>query len=107
MPLALPYHTCIRDKMSDALYHPLQQPVLSIPLYSLSALPGRNHDDVIIDDLTVASEHGRCVFYWPGFNLLWCVCLLLQDLLQSCARGERRIVEVMCYEIRRAEACVD
>ena len=42
MPLALPYHTCIRDKMSDALYHPLQQPVLSIPLYSLSALPGRN-----------------------------------------------------------------
>ena len=36
-----------------------------------------------------------------------CVCLLLQDLLQSCARGGRRIVEDMCYEIRRAEACVD
>jgi len=36
-----------------------------------------------------------------------CVCLLLQELLQSCARGGRRIVEDMCYEIRRAEACVD
>jgi hypothetical protein len=40
-------------------------------------------------------------------DLLECVCLLLQDLLQSCAREERRIVEDMCYEIRRAEACVD
>jgi hypothetical protein len=30
------------------------------------------------------------------------VCLLLQDLLQSCACGGRRIVEDMCYEIRRA-----
>jgi hypothetical protein len=39
---------------------------------------------------------------------LWvCVCLLLQYLIQSCARGGRRIVEDMCYEIRRAEACVD
>ena len=37
-----------------------------------------------------------------------CVCvLLLQDLLQSCARGGRRRVEDMCYERRRAEACVD
>ena len=35
------------------------------------------------------------------------VCvLLLQDLLQSCSRGVR-IVEDMCYERRRAEACVD
>jgi hypothetical protein len=37
-------------------------------------------------------------------------CLLLQYLIQSCARGGRRIVEDMCYEIveiRRAEACVD
>jgi len=33
--------------------------------------------------------------------------LLLQDLLQSCARGRRRRVEDMCYERRRAEACVD
>jgi hypothetical protein len=36
-----------------------------------------------------------------------CVCLLLQYLIQSCARRGRRIVEDMCYEIRRAEACVD
>ena len=32
-----------------------------------------------------------------------CVCLLLQYLIQSCARGGRRIVEDMCYEIGRAE----
>jgi hypothetical protein len=36
-----------------------------------------------------------------------CVCLLLQYLIQSCVRGGRRIVEDMCYEIQRAEACVD
>ena len=37
-----------------------------------------------------------------------CVCvLLLQDLLQSCSRGGRKRVEDMCYERRRAEACVD
>jgi hypothetical protein len=34
-------------------------------------------------------------------------CLLLQGLLQSCTRGVRRIVEDMCYERRRAEACAD
>ena len=39
--------------------------------------------------------------------LLRRVCLLLQDLLQSCSRGGRRRVEDMCYERRRAEACVD
>jgi hypothetical protein len=36
-----------------------------------------------------------------------CVCLLLQYLLQSCSRGRGGIVEDMCYERRRAEACVD
>ena len=38
-----------------------------------------------------------------------CVCLLLQDLLQSCSRGGGGIVEDMCYERRRlrAEACVE
>ena len=41
-----------------------------------------------------------------GYNNQGC-CLLLQYLIQSCARGGRRIVEDMCYEIRRAEACVD
>jgi hypothetical protein len=35
------------------------------------------------------------------------VCLLLQDLLQRCLRGGGRIVEDMCYERLRAEACVD
>jgi hypothetical protein len=30
-----------------------------------------------------------------------CCCLLLQNLIQSCARGGRRIVEDMCYEIMR------
>ena len=38
---------------------------------------------------------------------VWCVCLLLQYLLQSCSRGERGIVEDMRYERRRAEALVD
>jgi len=38
-----------------------------------------------------------------------CCSLLLQYLIQSCARGRRRMVEdtVTCYEIRRAEACVN
>jgi hypothetical protein len=36
------------------------------------------------------------------------VCvLLLQDLLQSCSRGGGRRVEDMCYERRRADACLD
>jgi hypothetical protein len=35
------------------------------------------------------------------------VCLLLQYLIQSCSRGERGIVEDMCYERRQAKACVD
>ena len=33
--------------------------------------------------------------------------LLLQDLVQSCSRGGWGIVEDMCYERLRAEACVD
>jgi hypothetical protein len=35
------------------------------------------------------------------------VLLFMQSLIQSNARGGRRIVEDMCYEIRRAEGCVD
>jgi hypothetical protein len=62
---------------------------------------------------------GVCVFITAGPStcggggtlcVYYCrtgVCLLLQYLIQSCARGGRRIVEDMCYEIRRAEAvCV-
>jgi hypothetical protein len=41
-------------------------------------------------------------FLWEG------VCLLLQYQLQSCSRGGGGgKVEDMCYERRRAEACVD
>jgi hypothetical protein len=36
-----------------------------------------------------------------------CVCLLLQDLVQRCLHGGGGIWEDMCYERRRAEACVD
>jgi hypothetical protein len=35
------------------------------------------------------------------------VCYLLKYLLKRCSRGGRGIVEDMCYERRRAEACVD
>jgi hypothetical protein len=38
------------------------------------------------------------------------VSLLLQDLLsiiKLCARGWRGTVKDICYEVRRAEACVD
>jgi hypothetical protein len=35
------------------------------------------------------------------------MCLLLQELEQSCLRGEVGILEYMCYERQRAEACVD
>ena len=41
-----------------------------------------------------------------GCRVLVCV-LLLQDLVQSCSRGGGRMVEDMCCERRRAEACVD
>jgi hypothetical protein len=41
-------------------------------------------------------------------DVKFCVCLLLEDLLQSCSRGGRRRVEDMCYERRlgRTEAFV-
>ena len=43
------------------------------------------------------------------YSVCSCVCLLLQDLLQSCSRrGEAlRRVDDMCYDRRRSEACVD
>ena len=71
--------------------------------------------------LNLSLQGSQCktsTYYWPiQIHLadedgpirnacLMCV-LLLQDLLQSCARGGRRRVEDMCYERRRAEACVD
>ena len=47
-----------------------------------------------------------------GLHIFHCsdVCvwvLLVQNLLQSCSRGGGRRVEDMCYERRRAEACLD
>jgi len=51
--------------------------------------------------------HGRRLLLWGAFMLLHRCCLLLQYLIQSCARGGRRTLEDMRYEIRRAEACVD
>jgi hypothetical protein len=52
---------------------------------------------------SIFAEESWCFFL--TFAVGVCV-LLLQDLLQSCARGGRRRVEDMCYERRRAEACV-
>jgi hypothetical protein len=57
--------------------------------------------------------------YWSGYDTTAldievdplgsvCVCLLLQDLVQRCLHGGGGGVwEDMCYERRRAEACVD
>ena len=68
------------------------------------------------DALSLQYPFCVCVFYYCRTVCVWTyykavrthVCvLLLQDLLQSCARGGRRRVEDMCYERRRAEACVD
>jgi hypothetical protein len=44
---------------------------------------------------------------WPDHYAIVDCCTLLQDLIQSCARGGRGIVEDMCYGIQRAETCVD
>jgi hypothetical protein len=55
--------------------------------------------------LRETTSRGLCGLVCPSRTSV-CV-LLLQDLLQSCSRGGRRRVEDMCYERRRAEACVD
>ena len=46
------------------------------------------------------------------FAVAVCVCVFMLLFItavpnQSCARGGRRIVENMCYEISRAKPCVD
>ena len=58
----------------------------------------------VVDCNTSVTVARRSISVSRGLGV---VCLLLKDLLQSCARGGRRIVEDMCCEIRRAEACVD
>jgi len=44
-------------------------------------------------------------FGYDGFGFV-CVFITAGPITKLCAWG-RRIVEDMCYEIRRAEACVD
>ena len=50
--------------------------------------------------------HAYSSLSYADFQKPESVCLLLQYLLQSCSR-EEGVVEDMCYERRRAEACVD
>jgi hypothetical protein len=72
--------------------------ILYLPLLSLDrivrALPG----EADLPEVVNPRLHQR---------MRSCCLLLLQYLIQSCARGGRRTVEDRCYEIRRAEACVD
>jgi hypothetical protein len=48
----------------------------------------------------------RCVCVCV-FMCVFITAVCVQYLIQSCARGGRRIVEDMCYEIRQAKVCVD
>jgi hypothetical protein len=65
--------------------------------------------------LRETTSRGLCGLVCPsrtsergGEGVCVCVCLLLQDLVQSCLHGGGGgIWEDMCYERRRAEACVD
>jgi hypothetical protein len=97
-------HRTLRQSLKDSRFRSLVAENLSFRI-RLSA-PARplhafSHSKALWEFISVA-ELGL------GINSKWCVCvLLLQDLLQSCARGGRRRVEDMCYERRRAEACVD
>jgi hypothetical protein len=56
---------------------------------------------LLLQDLVQSCLHGG-----GGYGRV-CVCLLLQDLVQRCLHGGGGIWEDMCYERRRAEACVD
>jgi hypothetical protein len=92
----------------DATRGPLPQTARSCrsdthtPLPSLQ--PGRSG---ITDNPVCRSELPKSFGTCPRVPVEGSCCLLLQYLIQSCARGGRRIVEDMCYEIRRAEVCVN
>jgi hypothetical protein len=56
---------------------------------------------------TTSLGRGLCGLVAVPITIHVCACLLLQDLVQSCLRLGGGIWEDMCYERRRAEACVD
>ena len=56
-------------------------------------------DSKFVETHAAPTHHSR---EWQFAGTTVCVCLLLEDLLQSCSRGGREIVEDMCYESRRA-----
>jgi hypothetical protein len=89
--------SCVRGEGGDIGGHVVARDDEPRPLWT--SLPVTHRREVREE----ASELCVCVF----ITCVCMLCLLLQDLVQSCARGGRRIVEDMCYEIRRAEACVD
>ncbi len=75
------------------------------PNTKLFALGGGDIGGHVLRETT---SRGLCgLVCLPITHSFFLVCLLLQNLIQSCSRGGRRIVEDMCYQIRRAEACVD
>ena len=88
------------DKVSEVTLAPIE--AFAAAAHAIASWRRRSQKEnggdcvIVVSDKTLASE-----------TVMRCVCLLLQDLLQSCSRGGRRIVEDMCYERRRAEAFVD
>ena len=92
--LAFPFPTAPADRharvcLGCALSWPLSRPLSPL----LSSAPRMGSDP--LSALWLVLHQPPWSF---GFDSG--VCLLLQDLLQSCARRGRRIVEDMCYEIR-------
>ena len=85
--------------------------ITAVPMTKLFARGGGGNGGHVLRETT---SRGLCELVCPSRtnergerDIVPCCCLVLQYLIQSCARGGRRIVENMCYEIRRAEACVD
>jgi hypothetical protein len=50
---------------------------------------------------------GAATILQPVGVTIVCVCLLLQDLVQSCLHGGGGIWEDMCYERRRADGTLE
>jgi hypothetical protein len=83
------HHVCLRDgSLRDAC----------------RKIPARKSIDRPFIVLTETKSSYRHIPVWARYSphrtrVDHCVCLLLQDLLQSCARRGRRIMEDMCYEM--------